>query len=124
MIQVNATTHTKRGVTISIGSILCITPHFLEPRRNEELTAVEYDMSFDVKIYKNLADYEAGKDVLINDSILEYNIGFTAINVDIAALTSVNDLLQILANHIENGDGGEYAGVGAGKTAIVFPYSV
>lgn len=114
MIQVNATTHTKGGVTISTGSVLDVTPHFIT-RRNATNTACEYDVAFDVAIYKNLAEYESGKPVLVKDYMVEYNIGFTAKNVDIQSLTSVTDLLSLLKTHIEEG-------VGVGNTEIVYPY--
>lgn len=122
MIKVNATTHTVRGVTIATGSVLCVTPHFLPPRRVNNNSAVEHDISFDVAIYKSMSAYEAGNEALTNERVDEYNIGFTASNVDIHGLTSVDELLQILADHIENGDT-QYPGVGVGNTEIVYPYS-
>ena len=117
MIQVNATTHSKGGVTIATGSLLNVTPHFMDYVDGNGLT--KYNISFDVAIYKNMASYLSGT-ILLKDSIDEYNIGYTVNDVDIQALTSIDDLLALLQTHIENGDA-TYTGVGAGNTAIVYP---
>ena len=124
MIQINATTHTKSGLTISTGSVLDVKPHFLDPRKvyNEGVfERIIYPISFDVKIYKNLDTYktENSQPIFIGEMV-EYNIAYLDSDVDIESLTSVNSLLQLLADAIENGSDG-YAGVGAGKTEIVYP---
>ena len=124
MIQIKATTHTKSGLTISTGSVLSVKPHFLDPRKvyNEGVfDKVIYPISFDVKIYKNLDTYktENSQPIFIGEMV-EYNIAYLDSDVDIESLTSVNSLLQLLADAIENGSDG-YVGVGAGKTEIVYP---
>lgn len=116
MIQVNATTHTKGGVTVNTGSLLDVRPHFLT-RVIDGLT--KYDIAFDVTIYKNMADYQAQK-VLVRDYMDEYLIGYKAEDVNIQLLTSVTDMLDLLRTHIENGDA-EHSGVGVGNTVVVYP---
>jgi len=117
MIQVNATTHSKGGVTIATGSLLNVNPHFRDYIDAAGLT--KYDIDFDVDIYKNMTSYLENK-ILLRDTIDEYNVGYTVKDVNIQALTSISDLLALLQSHIENGDSA-YPGVGVGKTAIVFP---
>jgi hypothetical protein len=124
MIQINATTHTKSGLTISTGSILSVKPHFLDPRKvyNEGVfDRVIYPISFDVKIYKNLETYkEENSQPVFSGEMVEYNVGYLNGDVDIQSLTSVDGLLSLLATHIENGDE-DFSGVGAGKAEIVYP---
>jgi len=124
MIQVNTTTHTKGGVTISTGSVLNVRPHFLPERIVEGLT--KYDISFDVTIYKNMNEYLAQR-TLVRDYMQEYAIDFVVRDVDVQALTSVSSLLALLQSHIENGgsfNGVDYSGVGVGNTTIVYPPTV
>lgn len=120
MIKINATTHTKGGVTISTGSILNVKPHFSERFTDD---SIEYDVAFDVTIYKNMDSYKSskGKAILVRDEMLEYNIGFTAVNVPLLSLDSISAILDILREHIENGDA-NFPGVGQGNTEVVFPY--
>ena len=124
MIQINATTHTKSGLTISTGSILCVKPHFLNPVKvyiDGVFNKVVYPISFDVEIYKNLDTYkEEGSVPIFIGEMVEYNIAHLDSDVDIQSLTSVDGLLGLLANHIENGDE-NFSGVGTGKTEIIYP---
>ena len=126
MIQINATLHTKGGVTISTGSVIDVKPHFITPRKiyvDGVFDKVLYDITYDAFIYKNMAEYKKeNSKVLVSDRLEEFNIGYHAQDVDIQSLTSMNGLLDILRNHIENGNE-EYPGVGAGKTVIVYPTS-
>ena len=125
MIQVNATTHTQdslgnSGITVPTGSLLNVTPHFSDYIVDVQgVPTTKYDVSFDVALYKNMAAYDTGA-ILTNSVMFEYNISFTAKDVDIQALASVSAVLQLLADHIENGDA-NYPGVGVGNTAIVYP---
>lgn len=129
MIKINAITHTDlngtNGIMLPSGTILDVNPHFLSNRVPEEENPVrvQHDIAFDVKIYKDLASYEAGNDPIVKAEMREYNIGFKALDVDIQSLTSVSDLLTLLKNHIENGDS-IYSGVGQGNVEIVWPYSI
>jgi len=123
MIQINATTHTKSGLTISTGSVLDVNPHFLSQKSYTDgvFSEIIYSVCFDVKIYKNLETYKEENSMpIFSGEMVEYNVGYTDSPIDIQALTSVDDLLGLLATHIENGD--EYfSGVGVGKTEIVYP---
>jgi len=124
MIQINATTHTKSGLTISTGSTLCVKPHFLDPVKvyiDDVFDKVVYPISFDVEIYKNLDTYkEEGSVPIFKGEMVEYNIAYLNSDVDIQSLTSVDGLLSLLASHIENGDE-NFSGVGTGKTEIIYP---
>lgn len=126
MIQINATLHTKGGVTISTGSVLDVKPHFITPKKvyvGGVFDRVVYDITYDVFLYKNITEYKKENSVVLTDKPLEeFNIGYHAIDVDIQSLTSVNGLLDILRNHIENGDE-VYSGIGTGKTEIIYPAS-
>lgn len=122
MIQINATTHTKSGLTISTGSVLDVNPHFLSRKSYTDgvFSEIIYSVSFDVKIYKNLETYKEENSMpIFSGEMVEYNVGYTDSPVDIQALTSVDSLLQLLADAIENGSG-DYPGVGTGKTEIVY----
>jgi len=125
MIQINSTIHTKGGLTINTGSILDVTPHHIKPVKvydeSDEYEKTVYPMTFDVEIYKDLDTYKTkGSTVVVSEPIKEFNIGHSEPDVDIKSLTSVDGLLQILVNHIENGDE-NFSGVGIGKTEIVYP---
>jgi hypothetical protein len=123
MIQINATTHTKSGLTISTGSVLDVNPHFLSRKSYVEggFSEIIYSVSFDLKIYKNLETYKEENSMpIFSGEMVEYNVGYTDSPIDIQALTSVDDLLGLLATHIENGDE-NFSGVGVGKTEIVYP---
>lgn len=127
MIQINATTHTDldgdNGLTIATGSVLEVKPKFHSRRKVDDQGAyagVQHDIEFEVDIYKNMASYESMKSVLVRSFMKEYDINFTAYDVDIQTITSVTDLQNILKDHIENGGDG-YPGVGAGNCEIVWP---
>jgi hypothetical protein len=125
MIQINATTHTKSGLTISTGSILDVKPHFLDTIKvydsNGDFEKRIYPISFDVKIYKNLETYKEENSIpIFSGEMVEYNVGYLNSDVDIESLTSVDGLLGLLATHIENGDE-NFSGVGEGNTEIVYP---
>lgn len=120
MIQINATTHTTGGLTVNTGSLLDVNPHVLT-RIENGLT--KYNVAYDVTIYKDMAGYQAGQ-VLVKSTMKEYNVAHVENNVDIQGLNAqpdfVNALLRFLQTAIENGEAG-YSGVGAGKTALVYP---
>lgn len=116
MILINVETHTSNGLVIPTGSLLNVTPHFMDYVENG---ITKYNISFDVTIFKDMNAYLSNK-ILVRDTILEYNIGYTAKNVDIQTLSSVSSLIGILKDHIENGDD-IYPGIGIGNASIVFP---
>jgi len=127
MIQTNVVTNTKGGAIIPSGALLNIRPTFVDRLEDVfdedgEKTGVvtKYDIQFDVDIYESMNEYEEG-DTYTKDYVDQYNIGFLAVDVNIQALDSISSMLAIYQNHIENGDGGQYSGIGSGKTAIVFP---
>ena len=102
MIQINATTHTDSGITISTGSVLDVYPTFQLPK----------------KVYDAEGNYESIP--LFVGQMLEYNVSYIDNDVDIQGLTNVDSILNILVSHIENGND-VYEGVGVGNTAIVYP---
>lgn len=122
MIQINVATNTRdengnSGLPVLTGVLLNITPHFRD--RVDEDGATIYSVSFDAVVFKDMASYEAN-DVLINSDMFEYPVGHTIDNVDVQAFTSIDDVLDLYRAVIENGSG-EYAGVGSGNTALVYP---
>lgn len=127
MIKINVATHTNlngsNGVEIPAGSVLDVNPHFMSFRTPvDSPTDVQHDIAFDVKIYKSLSSYENGDNTIISSEMKEYNISFKALDVDIQSLTSVSDLLDLLKDHIENGDS-DFPGIGVGNAEIIWPYS-
>jgi len=126
MIQINATLHTKSGLTIDTGVLLDVTPHFLTPKKvyiDGVFDKLVYSMSFDVAVYKNMSVYkEEGSVPVINTSLTEFNIGFTKDDIDVLTLASIDQIQQILLTHIEEGDL-SYPGVGTGNAVIIYPTS-
>lgn len=125
MIKINATLHTKGGLTISTGSVINVTPHFITPIKtydeNDVFNGIKYPVSFDVEIYKNIEDYKIkGNIPATKESIKEFNKAYHDPEVDLISLTSVDGLLSVLIAHIENGDD-EYPGIGVGNCEIVYP---
>ena len=125
MIQINATTHTDSGITISTGSVLDVYPTFQLPKKvyDEEgnFESITYSISYAVRLFKDLATYKKENSIpLFVGQMLEYNVSYIDNDVDIQGLTDINSILEILVNHIENGND-QYSGVGVGKTAIVYP---
>ncbi len=119
MIQINAVTTTKGGLSLPSGVLLNVTPHFRDNVVDMSgVPTTKYTVSFDVKIYKDMNAYENGE-ILTRDEIVEFNIGYIISDIDIQSL-SVNVLLGFLATHIENGDS-VFPGIGVGNTSIVFP---
>lgn len=129
MILISVAIHTahegEEGLTIPAGAVMEVDPHFNTRRvssvEGDPPDAVEYDIAFDVAIFKSMASFEAGETIVTNAPIKEFNIGFVAKDVDIRSFTSIDDLQNILLQHVLNGDG-QYAGVGAGNASIVYPY--
>lgn len=130
MIQTNLAIHTNHngnnGVTISTGAVLNVNFTPLTRRIYDEqgsYSGVEHDIQFSSELYKSLSSYESADNVLIDvlaNPIREFNVNFIARNVDIQALTSVTDLLDLYKSHIEDGDA-DYPGIGSGNAAIVWP---
>ena len=125
MIQINATTHTTSGITVSTGSVLDVYPTFQLPKKvydaEGNYESITYPVSFAVRLFKNLATYKEENSVpLFVGQMLEYNVSYIDNDVDIQGLTNVDSILEILVNHIENGNE-QYSGVGVGNTAIVYP---
>lgn len=123
MIQLNAVTTSKGGLAIPSGVVLDVRPHFTADRVDDGQggLTIQYNVAFDAVIYKDLASYEAGDGAFINEAMQEYNIGYVAFDVDIHALTSVDDMLDIYKTHIEDGNS-KYSGIGQGNAAIVWPF--
>jgi len=133
MIQINELYHTTGGLEIAPGSVLDVRPNFVTPTKVYKKNEVEdgentftfekiiYPISFDLKIFKSLEFYkEQGSQPLNTGRLQEFDVALLIDDVNIQDLTSVNSLLELLVNHIENGGDG-YSGVGAGKTEIVYP---
>ena len=125
MIQINATTHTDSGITISTGSVLDVYPTFQLPKKvyDEEgnFESITYPIYFAIRLFKDLATYKEENSVpLFVGQMLEYNVSYIDNDVDIQGLTNVDSILNILVSHIENGND-VYEGVGVGNTAIVYP---
>jgi len=122
MIQINVPITTKGGILIAEDSVLDVTPHFITKRIDiDGVISVDYDVTYDVDIYKSLSDYEANAPILVKAEIVEFNVGFAATNVNLLALDSVTALLNILKTAIEEGSEG-YSGVGIGNTQVVYPF--
>ena len=125
MIQINATTTTESGLTIATGSVLDVYPTFQLPKKvyddEGNYASITYPMSFAVRLFKDLTTYKEENSVpLFVGRILEYNVSYIDNDVDIQGLTNVDSILNILVNHIENGNA-QYSGVGVGNTSIVYP---
>jgi hypothetical protein len=122
MIQINATTHTKGGLTIPTGAVLDVTAIPSSKRvATESGFEVQYGLYYSVEIFKSLAGYEANDLPIGTEHIEEYDRKYFASDVDLLSL-DVTGVLNILKDYIENG-GGDYPGVGTGNCAIVYPFT-
>jgi len=120
MIQINVATTTRGGLPIPSGSLLNVKPKFIDYVDENGLT--KYDITYDVDIYEDMAEYQAKK-ILVRDYVVNYDIAYVAKDVNIQLLDSVSALLDIYKTVIENGSEG-YPGVGVGNTALVYPPTV
>lgn len=125
MIKINVTTNTRdangnSALPIAANILLNITPHFRDRvQLVDDVPTTIYSVSFDAKPYKDMTAYN-NNDVLVLSDMFEYPIGHTIDNVDVQALTNIDSLLDLYRTVIENGTG-DYSGVGAGNTVLVYP---